>query len=182
MSERTDPNTPPDDAAAEAVAPADAVETTDSVDADVADVTLVDPAEQARAFPGRVRGQRIEVTSADLKIFSAITGKAPTAEERRRALTWSDGDPLNDEIDDATASSTIASAGSSLALPMHPWSPSGLSLRLREMWFNGISIRVARPQVSTWLRRLSTAVQQGRRRIEQAGHTMARTARHHHLW
>jgi hypothetical protein len=152
------------------------------VDADVADVTLVDPAEQAREFPGRVRGQRIEITSHDLKMFSAITGHTPSAEERRRALTWADGDPVHDEINAATDPNAITAGPSTGALSLAAWSPAALSMRLREMWFNGISIRVARPQVSTWLRRLSAAVQQGRRRIEQAGNALARTARNHHLW
>ena len=129
----------------------------------------------ARAFPGRVRGQRLEVTTADLTMYSAITGRAPSREERQRALTWSEADPMNGQIADAVASEPpeAAAEGSTAILPaaaaaMRPWHPAALTLRLREMWLNGISLRVSRPQIGNWVRRLSMAIQQGRRRVRQA--------------
>ena len=128
----------------------------------------------ARVFPGRVRGQRLEVTTADLTMYSAITGRAPSREERQRALTWSEADPMNGQIADAVASEQQdpAAEATTAILPaaaaMRPWHPAALSLRLREMWLNGISLRVSRPQISNWVRRLSMAIQQGRRRVRQA--------------
>ena len=131
----------------------------------------VDPT--ARAFPGRVRGQRLEVTTADLTMYSAITGRAPSREERKRALTWSEGDPLHEQIADAVATEQpdMPAETTTAILPaaaMRPWHPAALTLRLREMWLNGISIRVNRPQIGNWVRRLSMALQQGRRRVRQA--------------
>ena len=137
----------------------------------------------ARAFPGRVRGQRLEITSADLTMYSAITGRAPTREERQRALTWSEADPMHEEIADAagtapqrtTVTRSAGPAGrpmmaGSAVLPMHavrPWHPASLTLRLREIWFNGITLRTARPQIGSWVRRMSLALQQGRERVRQ---------------
>jgi hypothetical protein len=135
---------------------------------------------EARAFPGRVRGQRLEITSADLTMYSAITGRAPTREERQRALTWSEADPMHEEIAGATGNevsrttvSGPSQSGHSIAgavLPMHavrPWHPTSLSLRLREIWFNGITLRAARPQIGNWVRRVSLALQLGRQRVRQ---------------
>ena len=133
---------------------------------------------EARQFQGRVRGQRLDITSADLTMYSAITGRAPTREERQRALTWSEADPLHDEIAGATggpsrSAGTRPSASSqtmaSAVLPMHavrPWHPVSLSLRLRDIWFNGITLRAARPQIGNWVRRVSLALQQGRQRVK----------------
>ncbi len=120
---------------------------------------------EARAYPGRVRGQRLEITSADLTMYSAITGRAPSTEERDRALTWSDADPVHDQL-----MGTMARSAASAILPAHilrPWHPAALSLRLRDIWLNGLTLRVGRPQVSHWLRRVSLALQQGRRRVKQ---------------
>ena len=120
---------------------------------------------QARAYPGRVRGQRLEITSADLTMYSMITGRAPSTEERKRALTWSDADPLHRQLAGAMSRS------SSAVLPAHalrPWHPAALSVRLRDLWLNGFTLRVARPQVSNWVRRVSLALQQGRERVKQA--------------
>jgi hypothetical protein len=120
----------------------------------------------ARQFPGRVRGQRLEITTADLTMYSAITGRAPTREERVRALTWSEADPMHEQIAGATGAAMPVGA----ALPAHalrPWHPVSLTLRLREIWFNGITLRTPRPQVGHWARRLSMALQQGRRRVRQ---------------
>jgi hypothetical protein len=134
--------------------------------------TEIDPA--ARAFPGRVRGQRIEVTSADLTMYSAITGRAPSAEERERALTWSEGDPMHGEIaqavasDEFSADSPTSNAILSADVATRSWHPLALTMRLREMWLNGFSLRMSRPQISNWVRRLSQALQQGRRRVRQA--------------
>ena len=135
--------------------------------------TDVDPA--SRAFPGRVRGQRLEVTTADLTMYSAITGRAPSREERKRALTWSEADPMHGQIADAVASeqqAEVDSSSSTAILPaaaaMRPWHPAALTLRLREIWLNGISLKVGRPQIGNWVRRLSIALQQGRRRVRQA--------------
>jgi hypothetical protein len=136
---------------------------------------------EARAFPGRVRGQRLEITSADLTMYSAITGRAPTREERQRALTWSEADPMHEEIAGATGTVSRPSVGrinqsgpttTGAVLPMHavrPWHPASLSLRLREIWFNGITLRATRPQIGNWVRRVSLALQQGRRRVRLPG-------------
>ena len=121
--------------------------------------------DDARAYPGRVRGQRLEVTPADLTMYSAITGRAPSEEERERALTWSESDPMHDEIAASAAPVGMTSALSPVVL--RPWHPLAWSMRIREIWFNGLTIRMARPQVTQWLRRMSTALQQGRRRVRQ---------------
>lgn len=113
----------------------------------------------SRAAQGRVRGQRLEITPADLNMYTVITGRLPSREERERALTWGENDPMHSQI-----------AAVAAALPMHalrPWHPAALSMRLREIWFNGITVRAPRPQLNTWARRLSAALQQGRRRLRQ---------------
>lgn len=113
---------------------------------------------------GRVRGQRLEITTADLTMYSVITGRAPSREERDRALTWSESDPMNDEIQ-GIVSSSVPTTAVLPASAMRVWNPLFLSMRVREIWFNGLTIRMSRPHVSNWLRRLSTALQQGRRRV-----------------
>jgi hypothetical protein len=127
--------------------------------------TDTDPS--ARTFPGRVRGQRLEITSADLTMYSAITGRSPSREERERALTWSEADPMNEDIDAANENGvSIGSDGAVLTLhEFRPWHPAAISLRLREIWFNGLTLRMPRPQVGVWVRRVSNALQQGRRRV-----------------
>ena len=138
-----------------------------------AETTAPDVAEadtSTRDFPGRVRGQRLEITSADLKMYSAITGRKPSETERERALTWSEGDPLKDRIADVVgtpaSSSSTALATTSL---VRSFSPSALSTRIRDMWFNGVTIRVHRPHFSEWFKRLSNALHQGRQRVKKAG-------------
>ncbi|CAA9438418.1 MAG: hypothetical protein AVDCRST_MAG64-3952 [uncultured Phycisphaerae bacterium] len=106
---------------------------------------------------GRVRGQRLEITSADLTMYAVITGRRPSTEERQRALTWGETDPLHAHI-----------AAAAAALPMQvlrPWHPAALSLRLREIWFNGITFRSTRPQLGRWARRLSGALHDARQRL-----------------
>ena len=110
----------------------------------------------APAPQGRVRGQRLEITSADLTMYSVITGRKPSNEERQRALTWGERDPLHAQIAAAAALPIQA---------LRPWHPAALSLRLRDLWFNGLTIRTARPHVSQWVRRLSGALHQGRHRM-----------------
>jgi hypothetical protein len=122
-----------------------------------------DGGEDGRQFPGRVRGQRLEITSADLTMYSFITGRAPSREERDRALTWAEADPAHDAIAAATASQSAIVPASSY--PMRPWHPSAISLRVRELWFNGLTLKTARPQFTHWLRRLSIAIQEGTRRV-----------------
>ena len=124
-----------------------------------------------RSFPGRVRGQRLEITNADLKMYSAITGRKPSSTERERALTWSEGDPLKDRIAGVVGSHSPASSSTALATSQTrgAWSPSGLSLRIRDMWFNGVTIRMHRPHFSDWFRKLSSAIHQGRQRVKKAG-------------
>src|SRR5215207_4960647 len=78
-----------------------------SAETDVIDPASTDPT--GRAF-GRVRGQRLEITPADLTMYSVITGRAPSREERERALTWSEADPMNGEIDAATENGASMSA------------------------------------------------------------------------
>jgi hypothetical protein len=122
---------------------------------------------QGRAFPGRVRGQRLEITTADLTMYSMITGRAPSKEERKRALTWSESDPLNGQLAGA-----LGRSASSAIIPAHalrPWHPAAISLRIRDIWLNGLTLRVSRPQVSHWVRRVSLALQQGRQRVKQQG-------------
>ena len=155
--------------------PPDAVETASSAEA----VDVIDPASPdaaGRTF-GRVRGQRLEITSADLTMYSVITGRAPSREERERALTWSEADPMNDQLagmsGGGAGGAVAASAGAGGAgaiLPvhaMHPWHPTSLSVKLRELWVNGFTLRVKRPQLGHWMRRFSLALQQGRRRVRQ---------------
>lgn len=86
----------------------------------------------------RFRGQRLEITPADLSMYAVITGRAPSREERERALTWGEEDPLHDQV----AAGDATAAQSKQALP--PWHPAALSLRLRDLWFNGISLRTSR--------------------------------------
>jgi hypothetical protein len=125
------------------------------------DLTL----EDTRTFPGRVRGQRLEITPADLTMYSVITGRAPSREERERALTWSDADPMHEEI------AGIAPAAAAAVLPAgyaaRPWHPAALSLWVRDVWFNGLTIKMNRPQISGWVRRVSLALQQGKRRVQK---------------
>src|SRR5688572_18701800 len=64
-------------------------------------------------FPGRVRGQRLEITAADLTMYSAITGRAPSVAERERALTWSESDPMHGQIAEATGAGADLSSSSS---------------------------------------------------------------------
>jgi hypothetical protein len=125
--------------------------------------TEVDP--NARAFPGRVRGQRLEVTRADLTMYSAITGRAPSREERQRALTWSEADPMHEQIAEAAGTTDEISDA---IVPVRAWHPSSISHRIRDIWFNGLHVRVPRPQLSNWVRRVSMALQQGRRRMKTA--------------
>lgn len=120
----------------------------------------------ARAFPGRVRGQRLEVTKADLTMYSAITGRAPSREEQNRALTWSEADPMHEQIAEAAGTSDAAT---NAIVPARSWNPASLSHRIRDIWFNGLHVRVPRPQLSNWVRRVSLALQQGRRRMKKAG-------------
>ena len=109
---------------------------------------------------GRVRGQRLEVTSADLSMYTVITGRAPSSEERDRALTWGESDPMHAEIAAAAALPIAA---------LRPWHPLALSMRLRAIWFNGITIRSTRPQLNRWARRLSGAIHDARRRVRKQG-------------
>jgi hypothetical protein len=122
----------------------------------------VDGADDGRQYPGRVRGQRLEITSADLTMYSFITGRAPSSEERERALNWAETDPTHDAIATATGQAAIVPAA---IYPMRSWTPSAISLRVRELWFNGITLKTARPQITHWLRRLSTAIQEGTKRV-----------------
>jgi hypothetical protein len=128
--------------------------------------------EDGRQFPGRVRGQRLEITYADLTRYSFITGRAPRREERERALTWAEADPAHDAIAAAAAGaaatnapSAIVPAAAAASYSMRAWYPSAISLRVREIWFNGITLRTARPQITHWLRRLSIAIQEGTKRV-----------------
>ena len=109
-----------------------------------------------RQAQGRVRGQRLEITSADLNMYAVITGRAPSHEERERALTWGESDPLHAQV------------AAAAALPMHelrPWHPAAVAMRVREIWFNGLTVRAPRPQLHTWARRLSSALDQARQRL-----------------
>jgi hypothetical protein len=118
---------------------------------------------------GRFRGQRLEITAADLTMFAAITGHTPSREERERALTWAEDDA--GLLPGTVAKVTLSESGSSsvvLAGRQRPWLPSALSVRVREIWFNGLSIRVGRPQITGWLKRFSLALQQGRKRVQRA--------------
>ena len=115
----------------------------------------------APAAQGRVRGQRLEITSADLNMYAVITGRAPSSEERERALTWGETDPLHAEIAAAAALPIQA---------LRPWHPSALSMRLRDLWFNGISLRRSTsPQLNRWARRLSGALHDASRRVRRQG-------------
>jgi len=142
---------------------------TDAVDK-VVDETGAGGAEDGRQFPGRVRGQRLEITSADLTMYSFITGRAPSSEERERALTWAEADPAHDAIAAATTNAPsalvpAAAAAAAASYSLRAWYPSAISLRVREIWFNGITLKTARPQITHWLRRLSIAIQEGTKRV-----------------
>ena len=105
---------------------------------------------------GRVRGQRLEITSADLNMYAVITGRAPSNEERERALTWGESDPLHAQV------------AAAAVLPMHelrPWHPASVAMRLRDIWFNGLTVRAPRPQLDVWARRLSSVLDQARQRL-----------------
>ena len=112
--------------------------------------------EPPRAVQGRVRGQRLAITSADLSMYTVITGRAPSCEERERALTWGECDPLHAQI---------AAAAALPIQSLRPWHPAALSMRLRDMWFNGITVRAPRAPLNNWVRRLSAALHQGRKRL-----------------
>ena len=112
------------------------------------------------ATQGRVRGQRLEITSADLTMYAVITGRRPSTEERERALTWGETDPLHAEIAAAAALPIQA---------LRPWHPAALSMRLRDLWFNGITLRSSRPQINLSARRLSGALHDARQRFRQQG-------------
>ena len=119
------------------------------------------PAEAApTATQGRVRGQRLEITSADLTMYAVITGRRPSSEERERALTWGETDPMHAEIAAAAALPIQA---------LRPWHPAALSMRLRDLWFNGFTFRSSRPQINLWARRLSGALHDARQRFRQQG-------------
>jgi hypothetical protein len=118
------------------------------------------------SHPGRARGQRLEITSADITMFSAIVGREPSAEERDRALNWGDGESASDDGVIASASAPVQ-AIVPMRQPMRFWHPASLSLRMRELWFNGFEVRVNRPQISAWLKRFSAAIQQGSKRVRQ---------------
>jgi hypothetical protein len=142
-----------------------------SLGVDVVGAAADAAAEQSTyASNGRFRGQRLEITAADLTMFSAITGHTPSREERERALTWAEDDA--GLLPGTVAKVTLSETGSSsvvLAGRHRPWLPSVLSVRVREIWFNGLSIRVRRPQITGWLKRFSTALQQGRKRVQRTG-------------
>ena len=138
-----------------------------TADADAVERTVDGVGDDGRQYPGRVRGQRLEITSADLTMYSFITGRAPSSEERERALTWAEADPALDVIAAATGTEQASSTG---LVPVgthgpRAWYPSAISLRVREIWFNGITLKTARPQITHWLRRLSTAIQEGTKRV-----------------
>lgn len=114
----------------------------------------------AAATQGRVRGQRLEITSADLTMYAVITGRRPSSEERERALTWGETDPMHAEIAAAAALPIQA---------LRPWRPAAMSTRLRELWFNGIAFRSSRPRINLWARRLSGALHDARQRFRQQG-------------
>jgi hypothetical protein len=114
----------------------------------------------APAPQGRVRGQRLEITSADLNMYAVITGRRPSTEERERALMWGEGDPLHAQIAAAAALPIQA---------LRPWHPAALSMRLRDLWFNGITLRSSRPHINLWARRLSGALHDARHRFRQRG-------------
>jgi len=116
-------------------------------------------ADGARA-QGRVRGQRLEITSADLSMYALITGRRPSTEERTRALAWGENDPLHAEI---------AAAAALPIQSLRPWHPAALSLRLRDLWFNGLSFRSPRPHLNRWARRLSGALHDARQRLRHQG-------------
>ena len=140
---------------------------TDALPSTAAAETDATGPDSAGRFPGRVRGQRLEITPADLTMYSAITGRAPSVAERERALTWSESDPMHGQIAEATASEA-ASSTSTAVVPVRSirgWHPMALSLRLREIWFNGLTIRVPRLQITQWMQRLSLALYSGRRRV-----------------
>lgn len=122
--------------------------------------TATETAADTPAPHGRVRGQRLAITSADLTMYAVITGRRPSTEERERALTWGETDPLHAEI---------AAAAALPIQTLRPWHPAAVSLRLRDLWFNGLTLRSPRPHLNLWARRLSGALHDARQRCRPQG-------------
>ena len=145
-----------------------------------ADATLL-PVSVSRALGGprrRRRSDRWEVTEADLNMYALITGRAPTEAERLAALSGipSEATALRDAgAGTGGTSSALGGIASRLLSRTRPtasadrpgWSPAFLYACLRDVYYFGAhltQLRVTRPQVSAWVRHLST---EARRRLQE---------------
>lgn len=91
-----------------------------------------------------LRGGRRPVHAADLDVYAAIVGRAPTVEERERALELPRIEPY--------ALAPVEHSG----LARH-WSPAVLCAHLRSVCvcYTGRALRVSRPHISNFVRRIS---------------------------
>jgi hypothetical protein len=89
-----------------------------------------------RGVRRQATGGRWEVTQADLDMYRMITGRAASADERA-----DDGE---------------LSRASAPVMARRTWSPTVLYCGLREFCSStSLRLRVVRPQVATWVRRVS---------------------------
>ena len=104
-------------------------------------------------------GARWEVTQADLNMYRVITGREANADE---AADVSKADELTtaaDAVDDR--------AECGLAVPARrTWSPVTFYASLRRFCAAQSNLRVARPKIANWVRRVSS---EARRRLQETG-------------
>lgn len=146
-----------------------------------------------RALDGVARrrrsDQRWEVTQADLNMYTLITGRAPSEAERVAALTGISEEERKLREAGAGHGGTIGGMASRLMSRSRPdedeadiapgrnWSSAVLFAYLRDgvCYFsaNLAQLRVTRPQVSAWVRHLST---EARRRLQETQARLASSA------
>jgi hypothetical protein len=140
------------------------------------------PVSVSRALGGprkrRRSDQRWEVTEADLNMYALITGRPPSEAERVAALTGIPNEETALRDAGAGTGGTAAALGgmaSRLLSRTRPdeseerssWSPAALYACLRDVYYFGAhltQLRVTRPQVSAWVRHVST---EARRRLQE---------------
>lgn len=121
-------------------------------------------AQVSRALGGgpkrRRSDPRWEVTDADLNMYALIVGRAPSETERLAALA---GTSRERDALCAASSDNVGPEGAAPVPARRSWSPGVLCHYLREFYNGNISLRVTGPQVSAWVRQLST---EARRRLQ----------------
>ena len=180
--------------AADVITTADAIEANASADVVAAATEAVSqnipsdpntpalvPVSVSRAIGGprkrRRSDHRWEVTEADLNMYALITGRPPSEAERVAALTGVPNEQT--ALRDAGAgtggtagalggiASRLLSRSRSEEIDRPTWSPAMLYACLRDVYYFGAhltQLRVTRPQVSAWVRHLST---EARRRLQE---------------